>query len=252
VPGTVAEQDPSAGTEVDEGSTVTLTVSTGQQVEVPELAGLEASRARERLQDDQLLVRTQARFDAKARRGSVIDTQPGAGTDVECNSTVTLLVSKGVNLVTLPDVIGLQQELAESELRALGFIPNVETRNEDAPEGEVIGQDPGSGSRLPKGEQVTIVVSTGAGSVVMPNVEGQAQSTAVSNLTSRGLNVDVVERITTKESQDGRVISQAPGSGTRLRQGDRVTIYVGVFEEPEPPPEEPPDDGTQTPRAGRL
>jgi eukaryotic-like serine/threonine-protein kinase len=249
--GIVAEQDPSAGTDVDEGSTVRLTVSTGQQVEVPELAGLTVSRARERLQDEQLLVRTKERFHAKARRGSVIDTRPQAGTDVECSSSVTLLVSKGANLVTLPDVIGLQQELAESELRSLGFIPNVETRNEDAPEGEVVGQDPGSGSRLLKGEQVTIVVSTGAGSVVMPDVEGQAEETAVSNLTSRGLSVDVVERITTRRSQDGRVISQAPGAGTRLRQGDSVTIYVGVFEEPEPPPEEPPEDETQTPRAGR-
>jgi len=91
---------------------------------------------------------------------------------------------------------------------------------------------------LPKGDTVTIIVSTGAGSVLVPDVEGQSESSARANLISRGLSVEIEEESTEEESEDGRVIDQAPEAGARVRMGDRVTIVVGVFEEPEPPVEE--------------
>ena len=71
---------------------------------------------------------------------------PAGGEETDCRSTVTLIVSKGPNLVTLPDVLGDSQEVAEAELERRGFIVDVDTRNADEPEGTVIGQDPGPGS----------------------------------------------------------------------------------------------------------
>ena len=112
----------------------------------------------------------------------------------------------------------------------------------------MIAQDPGPGSRLAKGATISLIVSTGAGSVIVPDVEGLTQSAAESNLTSRGLNVTVDEDATTDPSEDGRVIDQAPSAGTRVRAGDDVTIVVGSFEEPTDPEEPPPDD--ETPEGG--
>ena len=234
----VVEQNPLAGTDADEGSTVTITVSTGQDVRVPQVAGLPLREANDRLQRAELLVRSRERFSDNVRPGRAIGTRPSAGTEVECQSKVTLLVSRGENLVTLPGVIGQQQSTAEATLERLGFIVDVDVEHADEPEGEVIGQNPGPESRLPKGETVTIIVSTGAGSVLVPDVEGQFESAARANLTSRGLSVEIEEEPTDEESEDGRVIDQAPTAGTRVRTGDRVTIVVGVFEEPEPPEEE--------------
>jgi serine/threonine-protein kinase len=167
---------------------------------------------------------------------------PPGGEEVECQSTVTLIVSKGPNLIRLPDVLGDSQEVAESELERLGFIVDIDTRDADEPEGTVIGQDPGPGSRLLRGDAVTIIVSTGAGSVIVPSVEGQPRDAATATLTGRGLSVNIVEQPTEDEGEDDRVIDQAPDSGTRVRQGDTVTIFVGVFE---PPVEiEPPGEAT--------
>lgn len=254
---TVLEQEPPAGSEAEEGSRVTLTVSLGQSVKIPALRDIPLEQARKQLEDDQLLVRTVERPSTSIDQGRVIESEPGAEEQVECGSTVTLTVSKGPNLVTLPSYLGEQQDFAQSELRRLGLIPNVETRNDDAEEGTVIGQDPGPDSTLRRGEQVTIIVSTGAGSVLMPSVEGQSQEAAVDTLSSRGLNVDIQIRETEFADEDRRVLDQAPASGTRLRAGDTVTIVVGEFTEPPPETtttetttteETTPPDGDQVPR----
>jgi eukaryotic-like serine/threonine-protein kinase len=239
---TVVEQDPPAGSEVEEGSRVTLTVSLGLSVRVPPTRDLPLAEARRRLQRADLLVETREQPSRDIRAGRVIQSMPAGGEEADCQSTVTLIVSKGPNLVTLPRVIGDSEEVAEAELERLGFIVDVETRNADASEGTVIGQDPGPGSRLLRGDAVTIIVSTGAGSVIVPSVEGQPRDAATATLTGRGLNVNIVEQPTEDEGEDDRVIDQAPDSGTRVRQGDTVTIFVGVFE---PPVEiEPPGEAT--------
>ena len=244
-PGTVIEQNPLAGTEADEGETVTITVSTGSQVTVPKVVGLPLADARRRLNEADLLLRTRARFSDRAKPGRVVRAMPREGSQVECQSTVSLVVSKGANLVDLPSLVGEQEAQARATLERLGFIPDVEEENSDLPAGEVIGQDPGAGSRLPKGETVKLIVSNGAGTVIMPSVIGQSRQSATANLTSRGLGVNIIERRTERESQDDRVLDQAPDSGTRLRSGDSVTIFVGVFVEP--PPEPPPPDGEDNP-----
>jgi serine/threonine-protein kinase len=239
---TVVEQDPPAGSEAEEGSRLTLTVSLGLSVRVPPTRDLPLAEARRRLSNADLLVETREQPSRDIRAGRVIQSTPAGGEEADCQSTVTLIVSKGPNLVTLPEVVGDSEEEAEAELERLGFIVDVETRNADAAEGTVIGQDPGPGSRLLRGDAVTIIVSTGAGSVLVPSVEGQPRDAATATLTGRGLNVNIVEQPTEDEGEDDLVLDQAPDSGTRVRQGDTVTIFVGVFE---PPVEvEPPGEAT--------
>ncbi len=235
--GTVVEQDPAAGSEAKEGARVTLTVSLGLSVEVPPLRNETLAKARKQLQEENLLVADEEQSSRDVDSGRVIETQPAAGEEVECGSTVTLIVSKGANLITLPDVLGDTQESAEAELERLGLIVNVDFRDADQEEGIVIGENPGAGSELLRGDQVTIIVSTGAGSVTVPSVEGQSEDAASRLLQSRGLSVEVVARETDDPDEDGRVLDQAPSAGSRLRQGDFVTIYVGELVEvkPEPP-----------------
>jgi beta-lactam-binding protein with PASTA domain len=206
---TVTEQDPPARASADKGSTVTVTVSLGLEKQVPDVVGL------------------------AEQDGRVISTDPVAGSQAECESTVTLAVSKGANEITVPDLVGDQQEVAESELSKLKLIPNVDTRDADEPEGTVIDQEPAAGSGVLRGDTVTIVVSTGAGSVLVPDVVGQTEDAAKGALSSRSLGADVVEQDTTNADEDGRVLEQAPGAGSRVRAGDTVTIVIGLFQKPE-------------------
>ena len=235
---TVSEQDPPAGESADAGSTVVITVSLGLNVRVPDVGGETVRDATEKLQDAQLQAKSRDAFHPDVKPGDVIRTEPATGEQVECQSTVTMVVSKGANVVEVPSVVGLDEQAASAALRDAGFLPNVETRNANEPEGQVIGQDPGPGSMIPKGEEVQITVSNGQGTVVVPDVVGQPRDTAISILQGRGVtNIKEVEQETTDESEDGRVTDQAPDGGTRIRSGERVTIFVAVFVEPEPEPE---------------
>jgi serine/threonine-protein kinase len=190
---------------------------------------LTLAQARRRLADADLLVATREQASRDVAAGRVISSDPPGGEEVECESQVTLVVSKGANLITLPDVLGESEQIAEAELERLGFIVDVDTKNEDELEGTVIGQDPGPGSRLLRGDRVTIIVSTGAGSVIVPGVVGQSEQSAIKTLQSRGVSVDVIRQETDESSEDGRVLEQAPSAGTRVLAGDTVTITVGEF-----------------------
>jgi serine/threonine-protein kinase len=231
--GTVVEQDPRAGEEADEGSTVTISVSRGLgSGTVPSVEGLREREAVDVLRDAGYDVKSRERFSADVPVGRVIGTKPPEGTDLNLGETVLLLVSQGEELVDLPSVIGQQEAIARSTLEDLGFIVDVDTDDSDQAEGTVIGQNPGPGSRLPEGDRVTIIVSSGPGTVAMPDVVGRSRDAAEATLEGRDLSVDVVIQSTDDPAQDDRVTDQAPAPGTRVQRGERVTIFIGRFEAP--------------------
>jgi eukaryotic-like serine/threonine-protein kinase len=233
--GEVFEQDPPAGSKVDEGSTVTLSVSLGLgTVVVPPVAGKPEKQAQERLEDAGFRVRVDQRPSNTVRAGLAIGTEPPSGTEAERGSRVTLVVSSGPRLVPVPSIVGLQQDLAESTLRGQGLIPDIEPRDSDEPEGQVIAQDPAAGTTVKKHTSVTVVVSTGAGSAFVPNVVGESKDQARADLKDAGLSVRIVKRTTSDPNEDGQVLEQSPTAGTRLRRGEFVTIFVGKFSEPPP------------------
>ncbi|HYH61944.1 MAG TPA: PASTA domain-containing protein [Solirubrobacterales bacterium] len=256
-PNTVSETDPPAGTRADEGSEVKIDVSLGMEVAIPSKGVIDEPQAEatKKLQDENLQVETREVSSNGVEEGNVVETEPATGEKVECESVVTLLVSKGAQLVTVPDVTGQPEADAVAAIEAEGLIADVDEEDSDLPVDQVIKQSPGGGSEVKKRSVVKLTVSNGEGTVEVPNVIGQPEGTAVSTLQSRGAtNVTVVPQDTEDESQDGRVIDQAPAAGTQIRASDEVTVYVGEFVEPEEPeepdPDPDPDDGgiDETPR----
>jgi eukaryotic-like serine/threonine-protein kinase len=236
----VVEQDPiptnRGGGKVDEGSTITLSVSSGPAIiPIPTVAGLTADEAKKRLQNAGFFsVTTSERFDNSIPKGQVIGTEPAAGTQLSTTQTVTLLISKGANRVEVPNVVGLDDQEALSRLDSAGLSGTVVQRDSDEPQGKVISQSPGAGKLINRGSQVTLFVSSGA--VTVPDVTGQARKTAVTTLKKAGFVVAVTEETTDDPAQIGRVISAFPPAGSRAQRGDTVTISVGIAA-PAPPPE---------------
>jgi eukaryotic-like serine/threonine-protein kinase len=227
-PGTVLEQDPPAGEQADEGSTVTLSVSSGPGVaRIPRVAGLTERDATQKLDRAGFLVESKQRFSEDVAAGRAIGTVPKQGTKLEQDQVVTLLVSKGSNLVSVPSVLNLQQDDAEAEIEDAGLLANVETETSDAPEGTVFAQDPGPGGAVPEGTTVTITVSTGPEEVAVPSVIGDTQQAGRATLRAQGLKVDVSKENVTDPDDDGVIIEQSPSGGTRVPPGTTVSIVIG-------------------------
>ena len=91
---TVAAQDPRPETQATEGSTVTITVSTGPgEASVPDVQGLPRAEAEDKLQAAGFKPKVEEVFSADVKKGVVIDTSPPQGSLIERGSTVTVRVS---------------------------------------------------------------------------------------------------------------------------------------------------------------
>ena len=230
----VVDQDPNAGEEAEEGATVTLEVSGGPgDVLVPPVANLRQGQAVDELEDAGLRVTIDREFSERVREDVAIRTVPGEGTEVTKGTRVRLIVSRGPEQVTVPDVVGLSRESAEARLRDEDFGVTVEEQESDEPEGDVISQSPEGGSSVARGETVTITVSTGRPQVDVPDVVGLSEDDARGRLTRAGLGATSQERTVTDPGQDGVVIEQRPASGTEVEEGSDVVIVIGVLEEEE-------------------
>ncbi len=231
--GTVLEQDPTAGSRADKGSTVTLTVSSGLgTVVVPDVAGQPERQALKTLREIGLRPRERSHPSSTLRAGLAIGTIPAAGNELQRGQRITLLISSGAKRVSVPSVIGEQQDAADTQLRDAGLIPNFENRDSNAPAGQVIAQDPAGGTIVRQHTTVTVVVSNGPAPAVVPNVVGLSLEAARGDLRAAGLGVRIVKQSTTDPNEDGRVLDQAPSAGTRLQRGEAVTIFVGELTAP--------------------
>ncbi|MDX3107095.1 Stk1 family PASTA domain-containing Ser/Thr kinase [Nonomuraea angiospora] len=160
--GSVIRTEPDANTKVDQNSTVKLVISKGpEKVKVPDgLVGQSQEDAMKALEEAGLRGTVKTKVSSKSQ-GTVIDTNPKAGDEIEKGGTVTLYVPK--ELGEVPSVIGLTVKDASAQIKAAGFKPRVVEQPGQEPEGTVIQQNPGEGAKQAPGTTITIVVSTGPG-----------------------------------------------------------------------------------------
>jgi eukaryotic-like serine/threonine-protein kinase len=231
--GQVTNQDPPAGREVDEGTTVTLTVSAGPEtVQVPNVVGRPQAEAEQALRD-QGFVPVIERIEAEdVPEGTVAEQDPAANAAVAPNASITIRVSSGPNTVPVPDVTGQSEADARNALN--GFqIDRGEEPSDQVPEGSVIRTEPPAGSQVEPGSTVRIIVSTGAEQVQVPSVIGISEDNARAQL--EGYDVQVRDERTFDPSQDGIVASQNPGPGSQVEPGSRVDLVVYRFRQQEDP-----------------
>jgi eukaryotic-like serine/threonine-protein kinase len=224
--GLVIDQTPIAGATAEKESAVGITVSTGpKQVEVPDLVG--------KPEDEAINLLTEAgftpeplpnEFDSKIAVGSVIRQDPAAGTSIDEGSKVQYVVSRGVEMVRVPNVEGKKQSSATSTLKDAGFKVSVTSQFSDTVNsGIVISQNPKRDLQVAKGSTVTIYVSKGAKQKAIPDVVGQSEADATAELENAGFKVTVVYEL---HSSSGTVLSQDPSGGTKADKGSTVTIKV--------------------------
>ncbi|SER92094.1 serine/threonine protein kinase [Pedococcus cremeus] len=156
--GQIVSTTPKAGTALKRGAAVNIVVSKGRQpIEVQDFTGKPADQAVGALTDAGLQVdATKQEFSTDVPKGSVISQSPATGT-LYRGDKVTLVVSKGPEMVKVPDVQGKQIDEAQKILEAAGFKVKVDSFMGGI-FGTVRSQDPGANADAPKGSTVTLVV----------------------------------------------------------------------------------------------
>lgn len=157
-PGQVISQSVAAGTSLAHDSTVDVVLSKGREPRtVPTLTGKGASAAKSSIEALGLVASPTEAYSDTVPEGQVISQQTREGSTVYRGDSVSYTVSKGPEMVTVPDVVGLQRQEAHDKLEGAGF-----TVQEDLILGgffnTVRSSDPAGGSKVKKGSTVTISI----------------------------------------------------------------------------------------------
>lgn len=223
--GTVMSVRPGVGSTVGKGADVVLTVSKGpERYAVPNVAGMTLAEARRQLAENNLAVgKVTESFSERVPEGQVVSLAPKAGASVKRDAKVALVVSKGRQPITVPDVVGRDAGEAQAALEDLGLeVERGTAENSDTvPEGDVLSQSPRDGT-LFRGDTVTIVVSKGPVLVDVPNVIGKQLPEARRILEEAGFQVRVERAL---GGIFGTVRFQEPADG-QVRKGSTVTVTI--------------------------
>jgi serine/threonine-protein kinase len=234
-PGVVVRQDPDAGERIQRGNAVRYFVSTGKpRVPVPEVVGARESLAVATLRSAGLVPNVVDIFSDEPE-GTVIAQDPKGGTRVVRGTDVRLNVSKGPQQRGLPNVVGQSFDDAAGTLREAGFTPVRRDVDASEPEGTVVGMIPTAGTLAPPGTRVTLNVSRGITTTAVPDVVGEEEANARATLQNEGWRVLVRDTPTTNPDDDGIVTTQNPAPGAQAEPGSQVIIYVGRYQELQPP-----------------
>ncbi len=249
--GVVLEQSPEGGTELEEGKTVVLSVSSGPaEGAVPDVVGEQT--------DDAVAAVEEAGFEAKVtevfadeEEGIVVEQDPAAGGNLREGATVELSASKGREPVEVPDVVGTTSSEATAALRDAGLEANLVSVPSRRPAGTVIAQNPRAGSTVDSGSSVRLNVSQSPGTTttttttteqtttapeptpapgIVPDAVGQELSEGARAFGDEGLKV-AVSYVPSQEAQ-GTIVAQAQAAGTELQRGDTVQVNVSNGADP--------------------
>ncbi|MFH8835967.1 Stk1 family PASTA domain-containing Ser/Thr kinase [Streptomyces sp. NPDC017868] len=203
-------------------------INSGQFTRVPAVLGQSEAAATKRLADAGLDVGgTKRAFSDVYERGTVMAVDPAPGERVRGNATVTLTLSRGPEIVKVPNLKNKPLAEAKRTLEEEGLAPGVITYafSDSVAQGSVISTDPEPGTERSPDSAVALVVSKGS-PVDVPDVSGETVADATAALQEEGLTVKVApERINSPEAA-GTVAAQSLAGGSRAAEGDVITLTV--------------------------
>jgi beta-lactam-binding protein with PASTA domain len=220
----VVSSDPSPGSRIRQGGTVTLTLSKGpEKIAVPSVVGDPLDQATKAIKDAGLAVGpVRQAYSQTVAKGSVISADPQPGTQLRPNSPVTLTVSKGPAPIPVPSVVGKSEADARSILQSAGFkVSTSQDYSDTVPAGSVISQNPSSGNAAIH-STVALLISKGPRLYAVPNVVGVNLTQATKTLEDAGFKVDPQNL----PGGPNTVLAQSPSAGSMQPHGATITLSV--------------------------
>ncbi|MFJ3964216.1 Stk1 family PASTA domain-containing Ser/Thr kinase [Streptomyces sp. NBC_01232] len=203
-------------------------INSGQFTKVPNLLGKTEEQARSQLSAAGLGVKgVDRKFSESFDRGTVMNTDPPGGRRIRGNGAVTITISRGPEVVAVPNLKGRPLEEANAELTRSGLAPGMVTQafSQDIAQGSVISTNPAGGEKRAPDTAVSLVVSKGR-PVPVPSVTGLPVDQAKAALEALGLKVATAPEQVNAPTAAGTVANQSVGAGTQAAAGDTVTLTV--------------------------
>jgi serine/threonine-protein kinase len=202
------------------------------EVEVPNVVNEEVEIAKEKLEESGLKVNVLSEiYDVEVPEGHVISQNPEGGEKVKKNRVVTLEVSKGAEIVEVPDVTGQSLREADAALNSSGFKVAADVNyifDSQVGEGKVIQQFPKALTKEDQGAEVTLVVSKGPQPeyIKMPDLRGLSLEEAQKKLEEARLKLGNISNAESSFYYSGQVADQSVDPSSNILQGQSINVVV--------------------------
>ena len=200
-----------------------------QEVSIPEVAQRPVEEVVEELTALGLEPVQVPQTDPQIPVGHVISSDPIAGKRLAVGSEITLVVSTGKPILSVPNVMGMSPVDARRALEEAGFqvVPDNEARPSTIEDQDkVVDTDPSPGSQVPSDRPVRLTVGSGPEEVQVPDVVGQNANTARATLEAAGFRVDT--RRVDGTAPEGQVVEQSTSAGQTQLKGATITVQVSA------------------------
>jgi beta-lactam-binding protein with PASTA domain len=158
----------------------------------------------------------------------VFAQSPPSGQEINKNSQVDLTVSKGTELITVPDVRGMDYVSARLSIESLGLSTlAMKFTDVNVKPGTVLAAEPSEGSAVIANTLVKLYVATGEHLIIVPDLENMDAASAGQILSDLGINFDQIFIKVDYSIQKNTVISQIPESGDQISVDDRLLLFIG-------------------------
>jgi serine/threonine-protein kinase len=217
-----------------------------EKVATPNVVGLTVAEAQPALAAQGLVLGTQTpQSSTTVPKDAIISQNPPATQQIDKGTRVDVTFSTGKDQSPVPNLVGLSTEDdARQALLAAGLtLGTVKQVDSGQPLGFVVAQNPAAGATVDAGTAVAISVSNGKSKV--PDVVGESEAQAKSDLINAGFDVNVTTQVTDSKPE-GTVLAQSPKAGASAVKGTLVTITVAKAPPPTPTPT-PTPTATPTP-----
>ena len=198
-----------------------------EDVIVPNVVGKTIDDAKHILSENKLRVSVTEQFDDNVAEGVVISQTPDANSHVKEDRTITIYVSKGEEVVVVPDVRTLALREAELTLHNAGFIIGriEEVNDKTVPNNTVIDQNPRSPAQIKKTQKIDLIVCRIEKMVELPDFTGSRLSSVKKQLVDLNLKEGKITEVAGTKSK-GTIVRQSPEAGTEVKEGSAVNFTV--------------------------
>ena len=204
-----------------------------QKVTVENVAGMTTEKAKTALSQKGLSnVKVSEQQSDTISAGKVISTDPEAGTEVEKDAEITLIVSSGTSTVQVPSVASMTVSKAKSTLAAEGFnaVEGSKVYSDTVKAGLVAYSNPKGGAQASKGATITLYISKGPTrtTTTVPDLMGMTKAQAKEALTAKKLVLGSVSTAYSDNVSKNRVCVQSKAEGTEVKTGSTVDITLSL------------------------
>lgn len=201
-----------------------------RSVVVPDISGKNITIATEMLDKAGLKTKTLYEYSDTVLKDIVISQNVDAGSKVKYNTSIDIIVSKGIEQITLPDVINSSLEDANDTLKKLGFSVVIgEEFSKTITKGNVISQSVLAGEKADKGSTIKLKISKGRDLVEVPNIKGMSLEKAELTLKNVGLYLKTENIIQFSDTiKEGYIISQDIKEYDQVDRHSTVNVVISA------------------------